>query len=111
MTESAEFADYLTMENFFNAETSAMAAQQNFPQGSAAPSHNAGDYLMAPLENTYNYENTLDQQSQHHPEKFDFHNNNNVQYFYDNANSVQNQQILSQHPPEYFVSTSATINS
>ena len=104
--ESAEFADYLTMENFFNAETSAMA-QQNYPQGSAAPSHN-GDYLMAPLENTYNYENSMDQQS-HHPEKFDFHNNNNnVQYFYDNANSVQNQQILSQHPPEYFVSTSAS---
>ena len=77
--ESAEFADYLTMENFFNAETSAMA-QQNYPQGSAAPSHN-GDYLMAPLENTYNYENSMDQQS-HHPEKFDFHNNNNnVQYF------------------------------
>ena len=104
-----EFAEYLSMESFFNAET---LSQQNFhqQQAAAAAGHNP-DYSFAPLEpSAYSYEAMDHSHShqQHHnsQDKFDFHNNNNnVQYFYDNANSVQNQQILSQHPPEYFVST------
>ena len=95
-TESAsEFSDYLTMETFFNAE-SAMGAQQNFSQQNS-------EYLMAPpMENSYNYENSLE----HHPDKFEYHNNNNVQFYYENGNPVQTQQqLISQHPPEFYVSS------
>ena len=99
-TESAsEFSDYLTMETFFNAE-SAMGAQQNFSQQNS-------EYLMAPpMENSYNYENSLE----HHPDKFEYHNNNNVQFYYENGNPVQTQQqLISQHPPEFYVSSTFKI--
>ena len=96
-----EFAEYLSMESFFNAET---MSQQNFvPHPAAHPQQN-GDYF-APLEpSNYTYETTGISAEQ--DQKFDFHNNNNnVQYFYENNNSVQVQQppAVAQHP-EFYVS-------
>ena len=109
---STEFSDYLTMETFFNAE-SAMGgngppgSQQNYPNNTNQNPNTSSDYMMAPLENSYGYENSL---GEHHSEKYEYHNNNNnnnVQYFYENGNSVQTQQqsLISQHPSEFFVST------
>ena len=95
-----EFAEYLSMESFFNAET---MSQQTFgAHPGAHPPQQNGDYF-APLEPAnYNYETGIADQ-----EKFEFHNNNNnVQYFYENNNSVQVQQpptAVAQHP-EFYVS-------
>ena len=116
MAAESEFADYLTMESFFTAE-SAMASQQN--GFSATPNQQsqqhqqhqqAADYLIPMDQQQYA---SYDQQAtamavdplhinQTTPEKFEFHNNNNnhnnnnsVQYFYESNNSVQ-QQILQQ---------------
>ena len=130
MAAESEFADYLTMESFFTAE-SAMASQQN---GFSATSNQqnqqhqqhqqAADYLITmdqPQYASYDQQNTamavdpLHINQTTNPEKFEFHNNNNhnnnnsVQYFYESNNSVQ-QQILQQtqhqiHPTsEFYVS-------
>ena len=108
-----EFAEYLSMESFFNAET---LSQQNFHV--QAQHHNQDYGNFAPLETSaYTYEAAMDhsQHSQHpahHPnqEKFDFHNNNNnnVQYFYENNNPVQVAQspAVGGHPSEFYVSLS-----
>ena len=103
-TTDSEFADYLSMESFFNAET---MSQQNFSAAAAAAaaaaaSQQNGEYLMAPMDQSganpgYNYEANMSNE-----DKFEFHNNNTVQYFYENNNSVQ-QQILQQQPAEYYV--------
>ena len=110
-----EFAEYLSMESFFNAET---LSQQNFHV--QAQHHNQDYGNFAPLETSaYTYEAAMDhsQHSQHpahHPnqEKFDFHNNNNnnVQYFYENNNPVQVAQspAVGGHPTEFYVSLSKT---
>ena len=110
-----EFAEYLSMESFFNAET---LSQQNFHV--QAQHHNQDYGNFAPLETSaYTYEAAMDhsQHSQHpahHPnqEKFDFHNNNNnnVQYFYENNNPVQVAQspAVGGHPTEFYVSVSKT---
>ena len=112
-----EFAEYLSMESFFNAET---LSQQNFhqQQAAAAAGHNP-DYSFAPLEpSAYSYEAMDHSHShqQHHnsQDKFDFHNNNNnVQYFYENNNSVQVAQspAVGGHPTEFYVSFLINIKS
>ena len=116
MAADSEFADYLTMESFFTAET-AMAQQQNGFSAvptSQQPQTQPGDYLI-PMDQYANYEqhqpNTILPDPHQNPAeagKFEFHNNNNnsVQYFYESNNSVQ-QQILQQHThqtSEYYVS-------
>ena len=110
-----EFAEYLSMESFFNAET---LSQQNFHIQAQHQSVHNQDYNFAPLETSaYTYEAAMDhsQHSQHpahHPnqEKFDFHNNNNnnVQYFYENNNPVQiaHSPAVGGHPSEFYVSKS-----
>ena len=113
MAAESEFADYLTMESFFTAE-SAMASQQNGFSATQNQQHQqhqqAADYLITMDQQQYA---SYDQQNMAvdplhinqttGPEKFEFHNNNSnnhnnnnsVQYFYESNNSVQ-QQILQQ---------------
>jgi len=102
-----EFAEYLSMESFFNAET---LSQQNFHIQAQHQSVHNQDYNFAPLETSaYTYEAAMDHsQHPHHPnqEKFDFHNNNNnnVQYFYENNNPVQiaHSPAVGGHPSEFY---------
>lgn len=105
MAADSEFADYLTMESFFNAETLAQSQQQNFSPQQQAQN---GDYLMANLVEPapYNYEH-LPASQENGPNKFEYqNNNNNVQYFFENNNSVQQQllQQQQQQQPEFYVS-------
>ena len=111
MAADSEFADYLTMESFFTAE-SAMAQQQN---GFSVPTSQQqqtqpGDYLI-PMEQYANYEQQHQQPNAILPDqnseagKFEFHNNNSVQYFYESNNSVQQQILQHTHQTtEYYVS-------
>ena len=114
MAAESEFADYLTMESFFTAE-SAMASQQNGFSATQSQQHQqhqqAADYLITMDQQqyaSYDQQNTAMAVDPLHinqttPEKFEFHNNNSnnhnnnnsVQYFYESNNSVQ-QQILQQ---------------
>ena len=113
MAAESEFADYLTMESFFTAE-SAMASQQNgFSANQQNQQHQqhqqAADYLITMDQQQYEYQQNTAMAvdplhiNQTTPEKFEFHNNNSnnhnnnnsVQYFYESNNSVQ-QQILQQ---------------
>ena len=114
MAAESEFADYLTMESFFTAE-SAMASQQNGFSATQNQQHQqhqqAADYLITMDQQqyaSYDQQNTAMAVDPLHinqtaPEKFEFHNNNSnnhnnnnsVQYFYESNNSVQ-QQILQQ---------------
>ena len=112
MAAESEFADYLTMESFFTAE-SAMASQQNGFSATQNQQHQqhqqAADYLITMDQQQYEYQQNTAMAvdplhiNQTAPEKFEFHNNNSnnhnnnnsVQYFYESNNSVQ-QQILQQ---------------